>query len=155
MLYSISHRVTDIEINLVEESEYNNDFYFNFSIPIYLTINLISNNQFSNFEQLAIGIFSEMYKLTHESIDAAMSLHIIPYYGDCILSIAYNCVCRQFIADDSLQSVLNKIWTNQLNVERETLPIIKTYINKSFFYSIKVSEVNINYTDLYKFKYEL
>ena len=75
-------------------------------------------------EKLAISTAQLFFQYTHESLDTILLLHKVPFYNQNILSLAYNCNCRSFMAQPGVQNVLDKIWRNKFTNETSSLRLL-------------------------------
>ena len=91
--------------------------------------------RFREFEEDAIIATKELFSLTHECLDCVFLMHIIPYYEESILSLGYFCNCKLYVAAPGVQTVLDKIWRNNLNSQATT----NIGISKDLYFNIKVS----------------
>ena len=94
---------------------------------------------FSEFEEKAQGTSKEIFIKTHDLLNIGLVLHISPFYNQSLLALGYNCYCRRFISEPSVQNVLDKIWNYKFMFEFDNLFIINGYI----FYYLKVHFVKL------------
>ena len=81
---------------------------------IKLILNEKKNNEKSNFDNMANGVFNIFDENSNNLNNAVILLQTVPYYKLNCLEMASEADCQKFIALPSVQNLLTEIWIGKI-----------------------------------------